>query len=130
MLVTILLACGAMFVNDVLATLLTLAESVRKHKIAGHLDGMGDYTRMVLYAGAGTNLLHGHGAWGLIGMLPVAATGDVTTRFSTKHGDRIMEKFAEGGLKGLLTWGLGFLSRKGLRVVGHSASPVVEKPKD
>lgn len=118
-----------MLVRDVLGTCLMLATSVRKHKLAGHFDGLSDFATLILYSGAGGDLVHNYGTKGYLGLIPVAVTGDLTTRFSTKYGDRIMEKFAADGLKGLATWGLSFLSRTRLHRQRHPASPVVEKPK-
>lgn len=80
-------ACAAMMANDALATVLTVAEAKGRAGLAGHLDMAGDLCKLALYSFAGERLLT-HGWQGWIGLVPVLAVSNVTTRLSTRWAHR------------------------------------------
>lgn len=88
-------ACAAMAVSDTVSTLLTVAEARGSENLAGVLDPLGTAARMVFYSYDGVTLLHGHGAWGLVAMLPIFCVDFFTTKYSTRFSKRIKAK-AEG----------------------------------
>lgn len=83
-------AAAAMAANDFLATLLTVAEARGKANLAGHLDMAGDLCRLALYSFAGERLLT-HGWQGWVGLVPVLAVSNVTTRLSTRWAHRHLD---------------------------------------
>jgi len=77
------MACG-----DVFATTLTVAESKGKDTIAGLCDVGNDlFSKFILVAYGGTALTH-HGIWGWICVIPVLATGFITTKLTTRWSNK------------------------------------------
>ena len=90
---TIILACLAMAVRDMLQTFLVIAEARGRSVLAGALDAGGDLaTILVTLAGAGEVITHG---WNMYTMTVLAAmmiTSFFGTLVWTKVGRRIKEK--------------------------------------
>lgn len=84
-----LTACAAMFVSDLVSTLLTVAEAKGSENLAGALDPFGTVARLVFYSYDGSNILHGHGAAGVAAICPIFVVDFFTTKYSTRFSKRI-----------------------------------------
>lgn len=83
------LSCVGMAAGDVFATILTVAEARGRATLAGLCDmGNDAFSKFVLVAYGGTTLTH-HGIAGWLCVLPVLATGFITTRATTRWARRL-----------------------------------------
>ena len=79
-----LLGCIAMMIQDSSGTILVIAESRGKSKLAGAMDVVGDAARFVMYAYSGVLLMTSYGWLGRLFILPILVSGFLTTSFTTK----------------------------------------------
>lgn len=94
----IVISCLAMVVKDAVLTFLTVAEARGRAGLSGVLNALGTPASVVFYSYGATELVHGHGPAGWLGLLPIMcvdmADGWLFTRLSrriepdpgTKHG--------------------------------------------
>lgn len=74
---------ACMMVKDLAGTVLIDAIANGRARLAGNLDGLLDIVSIMLNAYSGVHLLH-YGWRGMIGLLPIALVGKLTTEHSVK----------------------------------------------
>jgi hypothetical protein len=83
-----LLGCISMMVQDSSGTILVIAESRGNSRLAGAMDVIGDAAKFVMYAYSGALLMTQYGWLGRAFILPILATGYVTTSQTTKWASK------------------------------------------
>jgi hypothetical protein len=73
-----------MMIQDSSGTVLVIAENRGKNRLAGLMDVTGDLARFCMYAFSGVLLMTAHGWLGRLFILPILATGYLTTNYATK----------------------------------------------
>jgi type VI protein secretion system component VasK len=79
-----LLGCISMMIQDSSGTILVIAQNRNNAKLAGLMDVTGDFAKFVMYAFSGVLLMTGYGWLGRLFILPILATGYLTTSTVTR----------------------------------------------
>jgi hypothetical protein len=77
------IGCLAMVLKDLTSTIYTDAVANGRAKLAGNMDGIGDYVNIILASFSGVQLIH-LGWRGWVGIIPIGIVGKYTTQHAVK----------------------------------------------
>ena len=78
-----LLGCVGMAILDATGTVMVKAISTGKGWLAGLCDAIADLSKITVLSVSSVDLTHKFGAWGFIGVIPIAITGFLVTAHAT-----------------------------------------------
>ena len=99
----ILICCVSMFVKDAVGVFMTVAEAKGNERLAGILNPAGTLASIFFYSVGALGLVHGHGIWGILGLIPVLCVDYVDGRYFTAASRHIEsdENSDDADLRGL-----------------------------
>lgn len=87
------IGCLAMVLKDLTSTIYTDAVANGRAKLAGNMDGIGDYVNIILASYSGVQLIH-LGWRGWLGIIPIGIVGKYTTQHAVKWAAKNIQEVA------------------------------------
>jgi hypothetical protein len=83
MLSLIIVSCLSMVIKDLVGVFGVAAEAKGNERLAGALNPLGTIASIIFYSVGALGLVHGHGAWGYVCLIPVLIVDYIDGRFFT-----------------------------------------------